>query len=334
MRRGLAVWALLLAVYAAALGLPAAPGEDLSVPEAHVLLTVASVARDGDLDLAADYGRRAWREDFGGDLVPLAGPRNGRQLEPAGLAYVALAAPAYRLGGRLAVELLGAALLAGAFAAAVGIARRLVPEPWATGGVLVGGLSPPAVLAATTISPDALAAALLAGAAALALRVREDPLPVHAFWAAALIAAVPWTGVAFVAPAVVIALAVTRWLRRRRRGLAEFVAMEVVLFSVVTFVSVDDRLYGGPTPYAVLPAPGATGADGLGAHLERWPRLLGLWLDRDAGLLRWAPFALLLLAGAALLARSRRERLVVALPDVVHVEVVAGFLLAACAAQA
>src|SRR3954470_10723189 len=110
MRRGLTVWAVLLAAYAGALGLRAGPGEDLSSAEAHVLLTVQSVARDGDLDLADDYGERAWREDYSGDLVPLAGPRAGRHLEPAGLAYVALAAPAYRVGGRLGVQLLGAAL--------------------------------------------------------------------------------------------------------------------------------------------------------------------------------------------------------------------------------
>ena len=112
-------------------------------------------------------------------------------------------APVYAAGGRLAVQLAGAALLAAAFAAAVGIARRLVPEPWATAGVLVAGLSPPAVLGATTISSDPLAAALLAGAAALALLVREEVggrFSVHAFWAALLVGAVPWAGVRFAAP--------------------------------------------------------------------------------------------------------------------------------------
>jgi hypothetical protein len=256
----------------------------------------------------------------------------GRRLEPAGLLYVAVAAPVYRLGGRLAVELLGAALLAAAFAAATTIARRLVPDPWATGAVVVAGLSPPAVLGATTITPDPLAAALIAGAAALALRVREDPMPVHAIWAGVLVAAVPWAGVRFAAPAAVVAIAITRWLRRRRRGLAGFASLEVVLFSVVTFVSVNERLYGGPTPYSVLPA-GPTGVEGLAAHLERAPRLLGLWLDRDAGLVRWAPFAVLTLAALVLLARAHRRRLVAAVPEFVHTQVIAGFLAAACAAQ-
>lgn len=247
-------------------------------------------------------------------------------------------APVYAAGGRLAVQLAGAALLAAAFAAAVGIARRLVPEPWATGGVLVAGLSPPAVLGATTISSDPLAAALLTGAAALALLVREEVggrFSVHAFWAALLVGAVPWAGVRFAAPAAVIALAVSRWLRRRRRGLAGFAAMEVVLFSLVTFISVTERLYGGLTPYAVLgPDDPPTGAHGLGDHLARWPRLAGLWLDREAGLVRWAPFALLVPVAAWLLWRAHRERLVSALPQYVDVEVTAGFLLAACAAQA
>jgi hypothetical protein len=294
---------------------------------------VASVARDGDLDLTDEYARHGWRGFYGGDLRPLAPARNNRLLEPAGLMYAAVAAPAYLLGGRLAVELLGAALLATAFAVATSIARRLVPDPWATGAVVVAGLSPPAVLAATTIAPDPLAAALLAGAAALALRVREDPLPVHATWAALLVAAIPWVGLRFAAPAAVVALAVTRWLRRRRRGLAGFVALEVVLFSVVTFVSVNDRLYGGVSPYAVLDPPGATGAQGLAAHLERWPRLLGLWLDPHVGLVRWAPFALLTLATLGLLWRAHRDRLAAAVPQFVDVEVATGFLAVACAAQ-
>jgi hypothetical protein len=94
----------------------------------------------------------------------------------------------------------------------------------------------------------------------------------------------------------------------------------------VLFVSVNGRLYGGLTPYAAVPDPGATGARSLAGHLDRWPRLFGLWLDRDVGLVRWAPVLLLAAGALVLLARSRRERLAKVVPDQVHVEVVAGFL--------
>ena len=240
-----------------------------------------------------------------------------------------LIAPAYALGGAIAVQLMLAAIAAIAFVLAAALARRLVPEPWATGGALVVGLSPPAIVAATTIAPDAIAGTALAGAALLALRVRERPLLLRsALPCALLLAVLPWLGAKFAVPAAIVAAAAARWLLRRRRGIAGLVAVEVVVFSAVLYVTVNDRLYGGPIPESVRAGAGPTGADTLGEHLARAPRLLGLWIDRDAGLLRWAPFAVLALAALWLLVRSRRERLASVLSDQIDVEVTAGFLAA------
>jgi hypothetical protein len=325
-RRAAALWLVLLAAYATALGLPASEGEDLAAPEARNLLVTQSIVRDGDLDLADDFGERAWRDDFGGELAPIGGPRERRLVEPQGIGFPLLCAPAYALAGRVGVELFLAALTALAFVLAAALGRRLVPEPWATAGALAVGLSPPAVAAATIIAPEGAGAALLAGAAVLALRIRDEPRLPEAFWCAALLAFAPWLAVKLAAPAVVIAVALARWLRRRARGLAGFVALEVVVFAAVLFVSVNGRLYGGLTPYAVVPDPGPTGASSLADHHERWPRLAGIWLDRDVGLVRWAPVLLLAAGALVLLARSRRERLVRIVPEQVHVEVVAGFL--------
>lgn len=167
----------------------------------------------------------------------------------------------------------------------------------------------------------------------LALRVREEPSPQRAFWCAALLGALPWMAVRLAAPAAVIAVALARWLRRRHRGLAGFIALEVVLTSAVVFITVNDRVFGGLTPDAVrLPGDSATGADTLGDYARRAPRLLGLWLDRDAGVLRWAPFAALAFVAVWLLWRSRRERIALALPERVHAEVAAALLLAVVAA--
>jgi hypothetical protein len=139
-------------------------------------------------------------------------------------------------------------------------------------------------------------------------------------------------GAKFGAPAIVVAAAAARWLRRRRRGLAGLVAIEIVVFSVVLYITVNDNLYGGPFPAALLSQPGATGASGVAEHLARAPRLLGLWIDRDVGLLRWAPFAALAFAAIWLLVRSRRERQAIALSEQVDVEVTAAFLVAICGA--
>jgi len=332
LRRALLLWLVFFAAYAATAGLPASPGRDLSEPEAQTLLVTESVVSDGDLDLRDDYGARSWRSFYRGDLAPRAGPRDGRLLDPIGIAFPLLIAPAYALGGPIAVELFLAAIAAVGFVLAAALARRLVPEPWATGAALVAGLSPPALIASTTIAPDAVAGTVIAGAALLALRVRERPRLLLAFWCAMLVAALPWLGAKFGAPAIVIALATARWLRRRQRGLAGLVALEVVIFSLVLYITVDDRLYGGPFPAALLSDPGATGASGVGEHLARAPRLLGLWIDRDVGLLRWAPFAALAFVAIWLLLRSRRERLAIALSDQVDVEVTAAFYVAICGA--
>ena len=83
------------------------------------------------------------------------------------------------------MELFLAAIAAIGFVLAAALARRLVPEPWATGAALVAGLSPPALMASTTIAPDAVAATVLAGAALLALRIRERPRRRWAFGARA-----------------------------------------------------------------------------------------------------------------------------------------------------
>jgi hypothetical protein len=332
-RRGAALWLALFAVYAAGTGLHASPGEDLSAPEAHVLLLTRSIVDDGNLDLSDEYGAAAWRPFYGGTLVPLTGPRERGQLEPIAAGFPLLCAPAYALGGRLAVELWLAGLAALGYVAAAWIARRIVPEPWATSGVVAVGLSPPAVVAATTIAPDAVAASALAGAAALALAARERPLARLTAWAGALLALLPWLGVRYLAPGAVILAGVFRWPRRRQRGLAGLVGVEVALFSAVLFVSINDRLYGGLTPYAVLPeGESATAAHGLAAHLERWPRLLWLWVGPPQGLLLWAPVCALAFAALWLLARSRRERLARVLGEQADVEVTAAFLVAICAA--
>ena len=332
MRRAALLWLVIFAAFATTIGLPASPGNDLSEPEAQTLLVTESIVSDADLDLRDEYGAREWRTFYSGNLVPRAGPRNGRLLDPIGIAFPLLLAPAFAIGGLTAVEIFLAAIAAGAFVLAAVLARRIVPEPWATTAALVAALSPPALIASTTIAPDAVAGTVLAGATLLALRIRERPLLVWAFWCAVLVAALPWLGAKFGAPAAIVALATARWLRRRQRGLAGLVALEVVIFSVVLYITVDDRLYGGPFPAALLSDPGATGASGVAEHLARAPRLLGLWIDQDVGLLRWAPFAAMSFVAIWLLVRSRRERLAIAISEQVDVEVTAVFYVLICGA--
>ena len=127
---------------------------------------------------------------------------------------------------------------------------------------------------------------------------------------AALLAALPWLGPKYLLPAAPIAIELVRWTARRGRRTAALAAAEIMVASVVVYATINDRLFGGLTPYsATASGRSPTGADTLWEHVERLPRLAGLWIDRDVGLLRWAPVLGLSGFAAWLLWRSRRAHL-------------------------
>jgi hypothetical protein len=124
-----------------------------------------------------------------------------------------------------------------------------------------------------------------------------------------------------------------RWLRRRARAFAMLVEIEVLLFSGVMFVTINDQLYGGFTPAAAAVPGDRLGDLGAADLLERAPRLVGLWLDRTYGMLRWAPVIALAFYGVWLLWRSRRDHIARALPERAVVETAATLCALVCAAQ-
>ncbi|HEV2813811.1 MAG TPA: hypothetical protein VGW10_11225, partial [Solirubrobacteraceae bacterium] len=247
-----------------------------------MLLIVESIVSDSDVDLRDDYRAQEYAAWIDTELQPVAGLTEERLHEPPGVGLALLLAAPYAVGGPVAAELFVAALLALAFAAAAALARRLVPDPWATGAAVTAGLSAPALGWSTTIASEPVAAAAVAGAALYTLRVRDEPTFRRATTAALLIAVLPWLSVKYLPLAVVCAAALARWLRRRRRGLTAFAALEVVLVPAVMLITVNERLYGGLTPYAAVPGD-ATGASSAGDYAARAERLLTLWVDPQWG---------------------------------------------------
>jgi hypothetical protein len=236
------------------------------------------------------------------------------------------------LGGAKAVEVLMAMIAALAFVVGASLARRVVPDPWASWAALVAGLSPPALAAATAVDPGLTAGALLAGASLCALAVRERPLMRTAFGGAAMLAVLPWLDPWLLVPAAPVAVLLGRWTARRGRGVVALGTVEIQLASLIFYVSLNERLYGGLTPLAVAEEP-VTGASSVGDYAERVGRLGALFLDRDVGLLRWAPVAALAFVGGWLLWRSRRERLARVVPELRDAEHAAFLALSVCAAQ-
>lgn len=190
-----------------------------------------------------------------------------------------------------AVELVLAAAMALAFGLGAALARRWVPEPWATRGVLAVALSPLGFAASAGVGGGAIAAALLAAGLVLALRVRDHPTRPTTIGGAACLALAPWFGLAYAVAAAAVLAALVVWTYRRRRPLLGLLELEIAGASVVALLGADQPA-----------GPGRRGS------------LAAVLVDRHDGVLRWAPLLGLAGAGAYQLARSRRERVSKAIP--------------------
>lgn len=323
---------MLFAAYAATLGVDATDGVRYGGDEPHFLIAAASWADGSGAGLADQYTAREWSEWQRRPLETDGGVVGGRLLEPHGIGLPLLLAPAYALGGPTLTALLVAAVAALAFVLGAALARRVVPEPWATWSAVLVGLSPPALAFATAILPGLVAGALLAGAALCALAVRERPLMRTAFGGGAMLAVLPWLDPWLLVPAVPVAALLARWTARRGRAVVALGSVEIQLASLVFYVSLNERLYGGLTPLAVGEHP-ATGSSSFGDYVGRVPWLVLVWLERDAGLLLFAPVLALGFLGVWLLWRSRRERLGRLVADQREIEHAAFLVAVVCAAQ-
>jgi len=333
-RRTAALWLLLFGVYAATIGLDAFGDSDYGGDEPHYLLAAESIVEDGNLDVNDEYASRAYDDFYPYELDKHGEETQGQLNEPHGPGFPLLIAPAYALGGAKGVELFLAAIGALAVALAYRLALRVVPDPWAIGAALAVGLSPPFLAYGTAVYPELTAGAALAGAALLALRLDDRPSRRDAFGCFALLGMLPWLGTKFLPAGLVIGYLGARALWRVRRRTLAIGSVELSLFSVALYVGINEALYGGPTPYAAdVAGETATDASFPGGYLERAYRLVALFLDREYGLLRWAPVFLLAFAGLWLFWRSRRDRLARAVPAIREIELTAGLCAAAIGVQ-
>lgn len=334
MRRTLALWLLLFGVYASTLGLHAFSGSDYGGDEPHYLLAAKSIVEDGNVDVSDEYASRAYGEFYPYELRPHGEETGGRLNEPHGVGFPLLIAPAFALGGAKAVELFLAAIAALGVALAYRLALRVAPDPWALGAAVAVGLSPPLLAYGTAVYPELAAATALSGAALLAVRLDARVSRPEAALCFLLLGTLPWLGTKFVPAGLVIGVFAARSIWRARHRTLAVLAVEVALFSVALYVAINEAIYDGPTPYtADISGETATDASFPGGYLERAYRLVALFIDRDYGLLRWAPVFLLAFAGLWWLWHSRREQVARAVPGVRDIEVTAGLCAAALGAQ-
>jgi hypothetical protein len=335
-RRALVVWLVLFGLYAATIDMRAFDRSSYAGDEPRFLVTARALTHRGDANVFDDYRSRTYQSFYPHRLASGGVPdRLHRTLyEPGGVGFPLLLAPAFLVGGPHSVEVMLAALAALAVALAYLLALRVVPDPWALGATLAVGVSPPLLAYGTTVYPELAAGALLVGAAILALSASEQPSRPRVFGCFTLLALLPWMSVRFVPAGLAIAAYLIVRLRRWRHGLLALLGVEIMGFSGALFVAVNEGFYGGVTPFATLPrGASATGAHTLHGYLDRAPRLAGLLVDRDVGLLRWAPVLALALFGAWLLWRGRRERLARAVPGYRTMAAAAGLCAATIVVQ-
>jgi hypothetical protein len=315
-RRAAALWLVFFGLYASTIGIDAFGSSDYGGDEPHHLLTAESIVEDGRPDLLDEYRARAYSSYYPYEIRPRGVLTSGNLNEPHGVGFPLLIAPAFALADETGVELFLAAIAALAIALAYLLALRAVPDPWALGATVAVGLSPPMLAYSTAVRPPLAAAVALSGAALLALRLDEHPSRRASAACFFLLALLPWLGMQFVPAGLVVGAIAYRALRKARRRWTTLVALEVVAVSLAVYLSVNDNLYGGPTPHSAgLGDERGTGAEFPLGYLERAYRLVALLIDRDVGLLRWAPVIALAFAGAWLLVRERRGRLARAIPE-------------------
>ena len=316
-RRTLALWLLLFGVYAATIGLDAFAGSDYGGDEPHYLLAAHSIVHDGDVDVLDEYRARAYADFYPHALRP-HGQRDRGTAERA--ARGGLPAPdrarlrdrrargrgAVPGGDRGAGDRAGVPAGAARGAGPVGARRR------ARGRAQPAARSPTARPStpscrrrprspARRCSRCGLSSRVpVAGRGAVLRPARRAPLARHEVRGRR-------RGGGRVRGAGDLAGAAADARGRRRGGGA-------VLRGALTWRSTRRSTAGPRRTRPTTAGETATDAAFPGGYLERAYRLVALFVDRDYGLLRWAPVFALAFAGLWWLWRSRRDRLARAVP--------------------
>jgi hypothetical protein len=276
--------------------------------EPQYLLTATSLWEDRDLDIADELADRRWLDYHEAPLPEQTAPRpDGRRLSPHDPLLPALLAAPVGLGGWMGARLALAGMAGVLAAALVWTAQRRFGVAAAPAGLVVGGCAvvPPLVAYGGQIYPE-LPAALAVTAVVAASTGRRRPAALAV--AAAGLVALPWLSVKYapVAAALAAALAWTLWRDGRRRALGVLCAAGAA--AAVIYLAAHQAWYGGWTVYAAgdhFVGGELTVMGHSPDHLSRAQRLVGLLVDRDFGLVRWAPVWLLAVPALGALARRR-----------------------------
>ncbi len=286
----------------------------LTGDEPFYVMTILSLARDGDLDESNNYARGDYRSFYPPDPLPAGWqgwPAFPRELPPHpakgvrpglfskhGLGVALLIAGPYLLGGRLAT-IIFLNLVAALVAANMILLARRYGHGWPAATLLALPLvfANPLMSYAYLIFPEIFAAL------ALVYTFRRAREPENNGWqwfgVGCAIATLPWLHARFI-PAVLglVAILVGGWLRERswRRRLAGLAPPALAAIALLAYWV---AIYGKPFPSTEDHA-------GFNTPIEIVNAGFGLFLDEQWGLLIHAPIYLLTAVGLGVLWRINR----------------------------
>lgn len=295
---------------AATTGIPgtAARGAQVTADEPQYLLTAGALYRHHNLDIGPDLRAETWRAYHRADLPrQTAVLPGGQRLSPHDPLLPLILAVPFGLGGRVGAKL-AMALMAGVLAALlvwIAVVRFRVPR-WVAAMVMTAfGVVPPLVAYGTQIYPELPAA--LAVTVAIAAVTGRPGRRTTAVWVLA-VTALPWLAVKYAPVALALALVGFGVLAAARRPKLVMGAVVVLALGAVGFGAFHQGVYGGWTVYAVGNHFGGGELTVMGTapdYAGRSQRLIGLFTDRDFGLLAWAPAFLAALPAFGALVRRR-----------------------------
>jgi hypothetical protein len=304
-RAALGMFALLLVVYSASIGLRATRGASITADEPFYLLTTQSIIEDGDLDLRQQYARESYRSFFDhpdGLWKQSVPQRDGRLLSPHEPGLSVLLVPGFALGGLWGAQAQMAVIAAATFALAFVLVALETRTLWTacsvTGAV---AFSATAFVYSSEVYPE-VPAALCVLLSLLVLR-RPRLRSVDAVVLAVLLTCMAWLGMKYAPLAGALAL---YFLWKGQSG-ARLVFVSLGVCSLGTYIWLHVSVFGALTAYNMNTVyEGASTFEVLQAHLsfgDRVYRLWGLFIDQRFGVGRWAPVLLPVLPALPLLIR-------------------------------
>jgi hypothetical protein len=273
---------------------PAGPQGD----EPHYLLIAESLLRDGDVDLKNQFEDAAYSKFTSGRLEPHTAPRSPKDrlyaIHTPGLAVVI--APGYALLGYRGARLIVSALVALSVGLLVLSSKALFGPAASFFMFLAAVFASPLPVYANSVFPDSVATLAVSATFACLLQARSSLLLV----ASVSIAALPWLHPRFVPLAFLLAAAITvraefAWRRVVMIWIPLVLALGLLLFHFKT-------LFGSATLSAAY-GPGFSSDISL---LQAPRGATALLLDRQFGLLLFAPLLLLSLVGLRALWKGDR----------------------------